>query len=280
MFQKRVVIRILCLSFLFIYVNLPFVLKESVFSSEEEFTFAVVGDTRPERNLKIPKTFLKIIKMLNDIEPDAVFHVGDIIYGKTTNHKRIEKEYQDFFRVTSPLSSPLYITPGNHDIWDEYSSRYFQETFGYLYRSIRFGNNNFIILNSEIPGQTNRIAKEQRLWLRNELKKSSEKGDNIFIFIHRPMFPVGRHRGKSMDKFPEERDSLHDLFKKFRVYAVISGHEHIYHSMVKDGIQYIISGGGGKKLHASEKKGGFHHFLLFKVKSSKISFSVIKVGNS
>lgn len=277
MFQKRTPLKILFLCFLFLMMILPIAAGGHLIFCEEEFVFAIFGDTRPERNLKIPETFLKIIDLLNDIEPDAVFHVGDIIYGLTSNQKRIEREYQDFLNVTSPLSAPLYISAGNHDIWDEHSSNVFEKRFGYLYRTIRLGTNSFILLNSEIPGQVCRIAGKQRQWLENELKKASKKGDHIFVLIHRPLFPVDGHIGKSMDAFPEDRDALHQLFKAFRVNAVISGHEHLYHSMEKDSIRYIISGGGGKQLYASEKKGGFHHFLLLKIQDKKIDFSVIKL---
>ncbi len=255
----------------------PLVIGPHFAQEEDELVIAVVGDTRPGRNLKIPKTFPTIIEILNDIEPEAVFHAGDIIYGKTRNKERLAKEYKDFLDLRARLSAPLYINPGNHDIWDEQSSNLFEKTFGYLYKTIRLGNISFILLNSEIPGQTCRIMGDQRVWLGEELKKSSERGDRIFVFIHRPMFPVKKHVGSSMDKFPEERDALHRLFKKFRVYAVISGHEHLYHYMEKDGIRYIISGGGAKTLYGTEEEGGFHHFLLFKIHKEKIRYSVVRV---
>lgn len=244
---------------------------------EKGLLFAVIGDTRPGRNLQIPETFLRSIEILNDIEPDMVFHAGDIIYGKTKNRERIAEEYKKFLELKSRLSATLHITAGNHDIWDDYSSDLFEKTFGYLYRKIRLGDNSFILLNSEIPGQICRITGNQRIWLERELKDSSERGDRIFVFIHRPLFPVKKHIGSSMDKFPEERNALHKLFKKYGVYAVISGHEHLYHYMEKEGIRYIISGGGGKKLYGSKEEGGFHHFLLFKIQKGKIHYSVVRI---
>ncbi len=264
---------------LLVVFGLLFLLSEEPYPKQEEegLLFAVIGDTRPERNLEIPETFLRIIEILNDISPDIVFHSGDIIYGKTKNRKRLAKEYRDFLELKSRLSATLHIAAGNHDIWDDYSSDLFKKTFGYLYRRIRLGGNSFILLNSEIPGQTCRITGNQRIWMERELKDSSERGDRIFIFIHRPLFPVKKHIGSSLDKFPEERDTLHQLFKKYGVYAVFSGHEHLYHYMEKEGVRYIISGGGGKKLYGSEEEGGFHHFLLFKIQKEKIHYSVVRV---
>lgn len=263
--------------FFFIWVSLSFYFDISSGFCDEPFVFAVVGDTRPERDLKIPKTFLTIIDHFNIIEPQVIFHVGDIIYGKTSKPDRMEKEYQDFFHVVSKLRPPLYIIPGNHDIWNEHSAYFFAKTFGYLYRSFRFGKNYFLLLNSEIPGQKQRIAGRQLEWLKNELRQASEKEDHIFIFIHRPLFPVNGQKGQSMDRFPEERDDLHKLFQKYQVLAVISGHEHIYHYMEKDGIKYITSGGGGKRLYAREKEGGIHHFLLFKVQDREVTFSIFRI---
>jgi 3',5'-cyclic AMP phosphodiesterase CpdA len=275
---RKIPIFFFCLTFLAALSLLCLWAEEPCPEQDEEgLLIAIVGDTRPGRNLQIPETFPKIIEILNDIEPDAVFHAGDIIYGKTKNKKRLAEEYKDFLDLKSRLSPPLYIAAGNHDIWDEHSSDLFQKTFGYLYRTILLGNNSFILLNSEIPGQTCRITGDQRAWLESELKRSSERGNRIFVFIHRPMYPVKKHIGSSMDKFPEERDVLHQLFKKFGVYAVISGHEHLYRYMEKEGVHYIISGGGGKKLYGNEEGGGFHHFLLFKIQKEKIHYSVVKV---
>ncbi|MEW5806853.1 MAG: metallophosphoesterase [Acidobacteriota bacterium] len=252
-------------------------LSFQVVPAKEEMTFAVFGDSRPERDLNQPEIFDKIVEKINEVLPDVIFHTGDIIYGKTEDDANINRQYDDFFKVAKRLRSKMFVTPGNHDIWDPASAKIFEQRFGYLYRSVTIGSNNFIILNCELPDNKCLIPAEQRNWLENELKESGKMRRNIFVFVHRPVFPVDGYIGKSMDKFPSERNLLHELFKSHGVRFVFSGHEHLYHFQEKDGVKYVISGGGGAPLHVGEAKGGFYHFLIFTVKGKEISFEVRKI---
>lgn len=243
----------------------------------DEFTFAVFGDSRPGKDLKQPRIFSMIVDTINQRLPDAVFHVGDIIYGKTEERKSLKEQYSNYFKIAQRLKMKMFIAAGNHDVWDENSAAAFKEQFGYLYTSVTFGKNHFILLNSELPHHECMIDGEQLAWLEKDLSESSGKGMNIFIVIHRPMFPVDGYKAKSMDKYPEKRDQLHALFRKYGVRCVFSGHEHIYNETEKDGIKYIIAGGGGAPLYADEDKGGFYHILFFTVKDGMVSFEVKKL---
>jgi len=51
--------------------------------------------------------------------------------------------------------------------------------------------------------------------------------------------------GRAMDKYPLERDDLHQLFLKAKVGGVFAGDGHRYDRSEKDGILYLIYGGGG-----------------------------------
>jgi hypothetical protein len=51
--------------------------------------------------------------------------------------------------------------------------------------------------------------------------------------------------GWAMDKYPLERDDLHQLFLKAKVGGVFAGDSHRYDRSKKDGILYLIYGGGG-----------------------------------
>ncbi len=243
----------------------------------DTFTFAVIGDSRPERDLKQPEAFSVILEQINELSPDVVFHTGDVIYGKTRNDENLKKQYNDFFAIVKKLDVRLIIAPGNHDIWNEASAKAFKERFGYLYTSFTFGSNHFILLNSELPHRACMIEGEQLAWLESELSKKKKEGKNIFVILHRPLFPTNRYIGKSMDKYPEKRDRLHGLFRRYGIKYVLMGHEHIYSRVEKDGIIYLTTGGSGASLYADEKNGGFHHFLFFTVRGDEIRYEVKKV---
>ena len=67
------------------------------------------------------------------------------------------------------------------------------------------------------------------------------------VLIHRPLFPPkdSLKMGRAMDKYPLERDDLHQLFLKVKVKGVFAGDGHRYDRSEKDGILYLIYGGGG-----------------------------------
>ena len=67
------------------------------------------------------------------------------------------------------------------------------------------------------------------------------------VLIHRPLFPPkdSLKMGRAMDKYPLERDDLHQLFLKAKVRGVFAGDGHRYDRSEKDGILYLIYGGEG-----------------------------------
>jgi hypothetical protein len=67
------------------------------------------------------------------------------------------------------------------------------------------------------------------------------------VLIHRPLFPPkdSLKMGRAMDKYPLERDDLHQLFLKAKVKGIFAGDDHRYDRSEKDGILYLIYGDGG-----------------------------------
>jgi hypothetical protein len=78
-----------------------------------------------------------------------------------------------------------------------------------------------------------------------------------------------------MDKYPLERDDLHHLFLKTGVKGVFAADDHRYDRREKDGILYVISGGGGAPLYPLAEKGGFFHYVLISIQREKIEGEVI-----
>jgi hypothetical protein len=86
-----------------------------------------------------------------------------------------------------------------------------------------------------------------------------------FVFLHRPPFPTTSGFNFSMDKYKTDRDALHKLFVENKVSAVFSGHEHLFSRSSKDGITYVISGGGGQSLLSFwSQDGAFFHYIIAK----------------
>jgi len=231
-------------------------------SIERPFQFAIVGDNRDGE-----KVYTQLMKAVIERKPYFLINLGDMI---PYPH---EREWQAFFEISKQINLPFFPVVGNHDVWTssrgrEIYRKQFSLPGGSTYYAFRAGKILFVILDSE--EERGRIIKEQRSWLEDTLLSSEETFK--FVFIHRPLFlPKNSLKtGHALDKYPLERDDLHRLFLKTKVKAVFQADDHRYDRKEKDGILYLISGGGGAPLAAFQESGGYFHYVWISVQKEKI----------
>ncbi len=244
---------------------------EALSSIHGRFTFAVIGDTRSGGD-----DYLELVRHAMEHRPDFVANTGDMVSSPSRSR------WADFWEKSKLVTVPYFLAVGNHDVSDKKSEQLYKDEVDLpgnkLYYSFTVNNALFIFLDSNIPGQDRRITGDQYKWLEQVLSGSSEK--NKFVFVHHPLYPEkgrGHHYGGSLDKYPEERDRLESLFKKFKVTIVFTGHEHLYLRKIVDGVMHIITGGGGASLYAGEARGGFYHFILITVDEERVKGEVIDI---
>jgi 3',5'-cyclic AMP phosphodiesterase CpdA len=233
-------------------------------------SFAVIGDTRIGLTESV---YVKFLRMMDKEGVCFLVLVGDVI-----DRPGSEKEWARFKELTGP-NRRYHIALGNHDANTTRSvGVYRRETGQAPYHSFAEETDQFIILSSEIPGSEGRIGGKQLVWLQGELRKPFR---NRFVFVHRPPFPSTFGKGYGLDRFPGDRDQLHRLFVESKVRAVFAGHEHLYNREEKDGIMYVITGGGGARLLTfSEEYGGFYHYVLAKRSNEGYLFTVFDIGGN
>jgi 3',5'-cyclic AMP phosphodiesterase CpdA len=242
-------------------------------TAEARFTFAVFGDCRPDGpNAAPPDVFRQICKEIGLLTPDFVVGLGDYVFG-SPNLPVLKQQFDVLFTAMAPAQQirqvPFAFVPGEHDIGSYYQAEsLFQETLGQLYYSFDRETSHFIILDSEVVGQEARIVGLQLAWLRKDLAEHAD-AELTFVFVHRPLFPVARYIGSSLDSNKPARDQLHKLFVESGVDCVFCGHEDLFDHSEHDGLTYITSGGAGAPLHAFESEGGFFHYLLVGVDGQK-----------
>jgi 3',5'-cyclic AMP phosphodiesterase CpdA len=242
--------------------------------------FTVFGDNRGGKDGLQPEAFQELVRQMAALSPEFVLGTGDYIYG-SGSPEVLRYQWNEFFRAMAPLQAqrPTYFVPapGNHEISGGDGNALFLQYFRRLYFSFDRGGSHFIVLNSEAPGQESRIADEQRIWLKKDLAAAAN-ASHIFVAVHRPLYPVALHQGDSLDMYPAERDGLHRLFVQHRVTCVFQGHEHLYHRQTRDGVVYIITGGGGAPLYAKSADGGFHHFLSVQADRLGYNIDVVRIS--
>jgi hypothetical protein len=243
------------------------------------FTFAVLGDNRGDSYGEQPAVFGDILQAVNEAAPQLILHVGDMINGYAGDDESFLRNLWEAYRqAIHGLKAPVYHVPGNHDVFDALSARLWQELWGPTYYAFDHNGIRFIALDTET--EANQLGEVQFAWVARQLAEAA--GGLVFVFLHRPLFPVNGHRGISLDSHPVQRDRLHDLFVRHRsvIQGVFQGHEHLYHFERRDGVPYYILGGGGEELYVPPELGGFHHFLLVHVAKGRAAVEVKKAGET
>jgi hypothetical protein len=100
-------------------------------------------------------------------------------------------------------------------------------------------------------------------------------------FFHKAIFSIGPHSGES--DVLALRKILHPLFRQFGVTLAFEGHDHIYYRTQRDGITYVVTGGGGAPLYANivPPKAGdvyesVHHFCVADVTARGVRVRVYR----
>lgn len=201
----------------------------------EKFTFVAYGDTRSD-----PIAHRRVIQEIVALHPEFVLQSGDLV---SDGHS--PKQWAEFDRITQPLRVAriaYYPARGNHDLGTFYP-HYVPNTFdsgdkiNKLYYAFTRHRNRFIIVDSMEPYEP---GSGQYVWLERELARSQKAAVSTFVMFHEGPFSVGPH-----GPTPEAQRYLHPLFVRYHPRAVFCGHDHLYYRTTRDGVTYIVTGGGG-----------------------------------
>jgi len=244
--------------FIFIFLFLGY-----LFNITFSFTFAVIGDRagRP-----VDGIFEKNLSKILEKKPDFIIQLGDILVESN------DKEYEYVKNLFKNVYIPIYFVPGNHDLKGDPGGKKFQAFTGRpLYYYFDFENARFIILNNS----SGKLGKDQKQWLVDVLKNTDKKYK--FVFMHQPVISPGIfflfHKAD-----PIESKELMQIFEKYKVNYVFSGHIHMYYRKIINNVVYIISGiGGARPYVSSDLDEGKPHFILIEVKDSGIREEVIRL---
>lgn len=190
----------------------------------EPFRFAVNGDNRSDS-----AGHASVVQATLPFAPDFVLNTGDI--SDMTN-------YTDFFNVEQDLlrNSVIFPAPGNHDVASLYQYGFDRPD----HYAFRWGNAFFVSISTDADYS---VGSSQYTWVQQQL--AAAKADATVKWIvachHYPVYSSGTTHGSTQAVI----DSLNGLYKQYAVDLVFTGHEHNYERVEKDGIVYVVSGGGG-----------------------------------
>lgn len=193
----------------------------------ESFTFAQISDTQLGFSdyQKDMDSFRQAVMQINDLDPDFVVICGDLV-----NHAN-DKSFSDFKEIKNCLQMPCYCVPGNHDIGNKPTpdslSRY-RKTIGEDYFVAEHKQAAFIFVNSLLWKEPmENESEKQDEWLKERLKIASEKGRQIFVVGHYPLFCSRPDEPDEYMNLPSaKRRELLILYDRHNVAAVLHGHTH------------------------------------------------------
>jgi hypothetical protein len=215
----------------------------------EPFSFIVFGDTRSN-----VASHRQVVERIRREVPDFILLTGDMV-----DDGAKEVDWQSFFDVERDLlrENVFYPAVGNHDrhgrnrgadAYRRYFSLPADTPDPERYYAITYGNSRFFILDSN---EHSFALTDQTAWLDRELRRAAaEPGiQHRFVVMHHPPFSSSLHGGQ-----PELREMWTPLFERFGVEAVFSGHDHTYEHAEKNGVRYLVSGGGGAPLYPRDPR--------------------------
>jgi UDP-2,3-diacylglucosamine pyrophosphatase LpxH len=231
-------------------------------AAPESFRFVILGDRTGETQ---PGVYEQVWKEAAAVDPAFVVTVGDTIQG--LQDATAESEWQSVEQILMPYRRyPLYLVPGNHDIWSEISERLFRKYARHdPHYSFDYRQAHFTILDNS---RSDTLSQEELTFLEKDLREH-EAQPVKFIVSHRPSWLTNVIL-RNPD-FP-----VHQLAKKYGVRTVIAGHVHEMLHVDLDGVRYISMASAGGHLRATKKyeDGWFFGYALVDVSGADARFQI------
>ncbi|MEI6519530.1 MAG: metallophosphoesterase [bacterium] len=240
--------------------------------NDASFTFVAYGDTRTNY-----AKHTEIAAAILTRNPRFVINSGDLV----ENGEDADMWKRFFLTARSLMANTVYLpVVGNHEHNTSYFAGIFpwtkgvgevgDDAYSFIYGGVRM-----VFLNST------RNVEKQAIWLQNYLKESGEGVNWTIVTCHYPPYSSGPHGSdKNAQKY------WVPIFEKYKVDVVFAGHDHFYERSEKNGVQYIITGGGGAPLYDTEvTKNPYrifsektYHYVVVDVKPETMSLKMMKLN--
>ena len=187
--------------------------ERTVLVNQENYILYIMADSHVggTKNLN---TFLQLAK---DSTANAVVMLGDL----TTGWKADYTTFENTLNTYNDLN--IFTTVGNHDLyfdgWPEFLTRFGASCYTFTIKTPK-EKDLYICLDSG----SGTFGKEQLDWLKSLLKNKRENYRNCIVLTHLNFFRF--RKTASTNPLVKEVHTMIELFTKYNVNMVITGHDH------------------------------------------------------
>lgn len=259
------------------------------------YKFVAYGDIRftnpADKKTSDPVRRKLLVDQIASEKPAFLLISGDLVANGSDS-----RQWDIFDQETAPLRNagvPIYPALGNHDLRGDLPvalKNYFQR-FPYLqnsrYYSLRAGDLMILTLDSSLdhPGG------EEMQWFDHQIDTLPDDIQFVVVQLHHP--PLTRSHDMSFGGGHSPRRTEQEMadFIESRAaqskakFVVVAGHVHNYERYERNGVMYVVTGGGGATPYMIHREpndfykdpGPSYHYCRFEVSHGKLAMHMIKL---
>jgi Calcineurin-like phosphoesterase len=215
--------------------------------------FVVAGDSGAWPDPTADGIYAQLLDQVAALDPRPLFfaNLGDFA-GPGTSER-----HAHYLRLVEHLPIPNLCVIGNHDLDDPAGP----ETFGRYHGPMNFdfghGHTRFVVLHAE-PGVVGRVEveaaegglegpREEDLAFLDERLRAAEEPNRV-VLMHMPPHLDGHYAPHADWGFERGEAQFLDLLHEHAVSLVCCAHGLAFDTTVRDGVRFVMSGGGGSGL--------------------------------
>jgi hypothetical protein len=230
-------------------------------------SFVVVGDTGAWPDPTADAIFSQLLRQIAELDPAPLFlaNLGDFAGPGTPARHR------DYLELVAPLSLPNVCLIGNHDLESRGATEAWAAVHGPMNFQFAHGNTCFVAidgasghageLGDTTPPDTAGPSLESLRFLDETLAATREP--YRVVLLHAPPHLDGHYAPQPECGFRQGEPEFLDIIRRHGVKLVCCAHGLGFDHYVRDGIRFVMSGGGGAALYPSYRNAGCERDALF-----------------
>lgn len=241
---------------------LPALLLPLAALAADPFRFVIIGD---RTGSLLPGVYEQVLKEAAAQKPAFIVSVGDTIEG--LQDVLAPRQWAEWQGIVAPYRQiPLYLAPGNHDVWSPLSESLYLRFSGHpLHYSFDYGTAHFTILDSS---RSDVVPASELAFLEADLKAHTAQPVK-FVITHRPSWALN-----IMMNNPDF--AAHQIAKKYGVQFAVAGHIHAMLRADMDGVTYVSVPSSAGNLRATHRyqDGWFYGYSVVEIGPRGITWEV------